>query len=98
MTSRDGYTFLGWFTAAEGGSLITASTTVATAEAHTLYAHWQAQAVPIDPPPTPVSGKAPTTPRTGDTAGLALLGASLLLAATGTLAVTRAKRRRTALA
>ncbi|MEM4247794.1 MAG: InlB B-repeat-containing protein, partial [Candidatus Nanoarchaeia archaeon] len=39
-TSRDGYTFNGWFTAPTGGSLVTADTTVTTASEHTLYAQW----------------------------------------------------------
>lgn len=39
--TRDGYTFLGWFTAADGGTEVTASTTVTTNKDHTLYAHWQ---------------------------------------------------------
>ena len=38
--SRTGYTFDGWFTTASGGSEVTASTTVTTADDHTLYAHW----------------------------------------------------------
>ena len=39
--TRDGYTFLGWFTAADGGSKVTASTTVTTNTNHTLYAQWE---------------------------------------------------------
>ena len=39
--TRDGYTFLGWFTAADGGTEVTASTTVTTNKNHTLYAHWE---------------------------------------------------------
>jgi len=39
-TSRTGFTFAGWFTAASGGSEVTAATTVSTASDHTLYAHW----------------------------------------------------------
>ena len=39
-TSRTGYTFQGWYTAATGGSLVTAATIVTTAEDHTLYAQW----------------------------------------------------------
>ena len=35
-----GYTFAGWWTAATGGTLVTASTVVTTAGDHTLYAHW----------------------------------------------------------
>ena len=38
--TRTGYTFNGWYTAASGGSKVTASTTVTTASNHTLYAHW----------------------------------------------------------
>ena len=38
--TRTGYTFAGWYTAASGGSQRTATTTVATAANHTLYAHW----------------------------------------------------------
>ena len=41
-TSRTGYTFTGWFTAASGGTEVTAATVVATASDHTLYAQWTA--------------------------------------------------------
>lgn len=34
--------FLGWFTEATGGTQVTSSTVVTNAEAHTLYAHWEA--------------------------------------------------------
>ncbi|MBR5620454.1 MAG: InlB B-repeat-containing protein [Clostridia bacterium] len=40
--TRDGYTFLGWFTAPVGGKQITNETIVTRTEDHTLYAHWQA--------------------------------------------------------
>lgn len=40
--SRTGYTFAGWYTQREGGTKVTSSTTVETAENHTLYAHWTA--------------------------------------------------------
>ena len=40
--TRDGYTFDGWFTAADGGTQVTADTTVTNTDAHTLYAHWTA--------------------------------------------------------
>ncbi|MBR6039548.1 MAG: InlB B-repeat-containing protein, partial [Clostridia bacterium] len=40
------HTFLGWFTAASGGSQVTSSTTVTTASNHTLYAHWTLEAKP----------------------------------------------------
>lgn len=41
-TAQEGYLFLGWFTAKEGGDLVTSETTVNNASTHTLYAHWQA--------------------------------------------------------
>ena len=37
--SQAGYRFDGWYTAASGGSAVSASTTVNTASNHTLYAH-----------------------------------------------------------
>lgn len=40
--TRGGYTFDGWYTAASGGTRVTDSTTMNTANAHTLYAHWTA--------------------------------------------------------
>ena len=39
--ARTGYTFLGWFTAASGGTQVTNGTQVKTAGNHTLYAHWK---------------------------------------------------------
>ncbi|MCD7746703.1 MAG: leucine-rich repeat protein [Lachnospiraceae bacterium] len=41
--TRTGYTFSGWYTAASGGSQVTASTTVSITAAQTLYAHWTAK-------------------------------------------------------
>lgn len=38
--TRTGYTFDGWYTAAEGGTKVTAATKTSIAENHTLYAHW----------------------------------------------------------
>ena len=43
--SRSGYQFLGWFTAASGGTQITDSTTVSITAAQTLYAHWKALSI-----------------------------------------------------
>ncbi|MBR6040009.1 MAG: InlB B-repeat-containing protein, partial [Clostridia bacterium] len=40
--TRTGYTFDGWYTAKDGGSKVTASTTVTNTSNHTLYAHWTA--------------------------------------------------------
>jgi uncharacterized repeat protein (TIGR02543 family) len=41
--TRTGHTFAGWYTAAPGGTKITATTTVKTTAAQTLYAHWTAK-------------------------------------------------------
>lgn len=42
-TTREGYTFLGWFTAAEGGQQVGVDVkTVKIADDHVLYAHWKA--------------------------------------------------------
>lgn len=38
--ARFGYEFDGWFTAEEGGELITAETVVTADSSHALYAHW----------------------------------------------------------
>ena len=43
--SRTGYTFVGWFTAASGGTQITTNTTVKITAAQTLYAHWKASSL-----------------------------------------------------
>ena len=39
-SSRTGYNFVGWYTAASGGTKVTNTTTVTIAGNHTLYAHW----------------------------------------------------------
>jgi uncharacterized repeat protein (TIGR02543 family) len=39
-TSRPGFTFTGWFTAATGGDLVSAETTVTNPANHTLHARW----------------------------------------------------------
>ena len=36
----DGYGFIGWYTSADGGELVTESTIVTATDTHTLYAHW----------------------------------------------------------
>jgi len=38
--TRPGYTFYGWYTAAEGGKLVDESTVMKEYASHTLYAHW----------------------------------------------------------
>lgn len=45
--SRNGYIFLGWYTAASGGSKVTSGTTVNIRNNHTLYAQWEL-AAPTD--------------------------------------------------
>ncbi|MEI6396073.1 MAG: InlB B-repeat-containing protein, partial [Verrucomicrobiota bacterium] len=46
-TTRAGYTFAGWFTAATGGTQVTEVTTVTASADHTLYAHWTANAYTV---------------------------------------------------
>jgi uncharacterized repeat protein (TIGR02543 family) len=41
-TSRPGFSFTGWFSAATGGSLVTAETTITNPANHTLFARWNA--------------------------------------------------------
>ncbi|MBR3133049.1 MAG: InlB B-repeat-containing protein [Clostridia bacterium] len=38
--TREGYTFLGWYTAETGGDLVSSSTVMNQTDTHTLYAHW----------------------------------------------------------
>ena len=45
--TRSGYTFAGWYTAASGGTLVNASTTVTNTSDHILYANWSQNAVTI---------------------------------------------------
>jgi len=40
-----GYTFLGWYTAASGGTRVTRDTRVTQTKNHTLYAHWKADRI-----------------------------------------------------
>ncbi len=47
VPTREGYTFIGWFTAAAGGTQVTATTTVSTAKDHTLYAQWSVNGVVV---------------------------------------------------
>ena len=41
IPTREGFTFLGWFTAPVGGSQVTRNTVVTNTGSHTLYAHWK---------------------------------------------------------
>ena len=45
VPERPGYRFDGWFTAAAGGTQVTAETVVAVTAAQTLYAHWTVQSI-----------------------------------------------------
>lgn len=45
---RQGYTFTGWFTEADGGSKVESGTSVNRTEDHTLYAHWVEDATKYD--------------------------------------------------
>lgn len=45
--TRKGYIFTGWYTAAEGGELITEETKVRQRMSHTLYAHWRDENVKV---------------------------------------------------
>ena len=43
--TRAGYTFLGWYTSVNGNTQVTSSTTVTATANHTIYAHWEIQAI-----------------------------------------------------
>lgn len=49
--TRDGYTFVAWYDKASGGNRVSASTSVSSSKARTLYARWaaQKQTVTFDP-------------------------------------------------
>ncbi len=38
--TREGYTFAGWYTAADGGTKVEPTTTVSQTESHMIYAYW----------------------------------------------------------
>ena len=46
--TKDGYSFLGWYTAASGGTQITSSSSVSTTANQTLYAQWIASQIILD--------------------------------------------------
>jgi len=46
IPTRTGYTFVGWFTAQTGGTLVTCSDTVTQTANHTLWARWTADGTP----------------------------------------------------
>ena len=45
--TRTGYNFVGWFTAASGGTQITAGTRVTVTSNQTLYAHWSPKTITV---------------------------------------------------
>lgn len=47
VPKRDNYSFKGWYTQINGGSLIKNDTTVETSETHTLYAHWEQNTIGV---------------------------------------------------
>ncbi len=55
-TSHAGYTFAGWFTVATGGTQVTSSTPVDTAENHRLYAHWSINVYSLTTTANPAAG------------------------------------------
>ena len=54
--TRNGYTFLGWFTSASGGTEVT-STTVVKEMSLTLYAHWSYTTIKVEVPQTLIADK-----------------------------------------
>lgn len=72
--TRDGYTFDGWFTSAEGGAQVTMET-VFTSNA-TVYAHWTAKPG-MKPEQKPEDSAKDSIPATGD---IALIAAPIALA------------------
>ncbi|MBP3238619.1 MAG: InlB B-repeat-containing protein [Lachnospiraceae bacterium] len=44
---KPGYYFIGWYTASEGGTRITADTLVSNASEHTIYAQWSSNAYTV---------------------------------------------------
>lgn len=46
VPTRAGYVFLGWYTAASGGTLVTDETQVTAPTSHTLYAQWEPEVKP----------------------------------------------------
>ena len=63
--SRTGYTFAGWYTSREGGSLVNTATTMTT-EGATIYAHWTANTYNIELDPDGGSGGLESTTVTYD--------------------------------
>ena len=45
--TRNGYTFLGWYTAASGGTKVVSTTKVTKTTNHTLYAQWKAAPITV---------------------------------------------------
>ena len=41
LPTREGYTFIGWYTEPNGGTQVTSETTITNQNAHEIYAHWE---------------------------------------------------------
>ena len=68
--NRAYYTFTGWYTAREGGRLVTPATIIRNAEDHTLYAHWSRNTVTVGFDSNGGYGNVPSsTYNVGDTYG-----------------------------
>ena len=59
-SSRAGYTFAGWYTAANGGNKVESTSKVNITSNQTLYAHWTKEEVKPDPTPNPTPTPDPT--------------------------------------
>lgn len=87
--TKDGYKFLGWYTAAEGGDKVTADTPIS--KDMKLYAHWQA-VTPAAKVQQTVDKAQQALANTGVTAPLAGVAGVLLIAGIGFLSVALIRR------
>ncbi len=72
--TRSGYTFVGWFTAASGGTQVYSSTTYTLSGNQTLYAHWNQQLLSYT-----VSYESVNGTNLGSSSGTAQAGATVTL-------------------
>ena len=61
VPKRTGYTFIGWYSAPEGGVKVTSTTKITTPSAHTLYAQWAANSYKVTLDGNGVSNPSPIT-------------------------------------
>ncbi len=78
VPARTGYTFAGWYTAAQGGAEVTASTIMNTTGNHILYARWKSNAytLTLDANGGSISGSATYTLSYGGSGGSSLASSS----------------------